>query len=75
MLNKKLCGQMYQGVVKIVKINNYYKLVNLDEAGTALEFTVNSRNTKSVQRLRLPLPDGVIGCLLQKFFRKIKVVF
>ncbi len=51
MLNKKLCGQMYQGVVKIVKIHDYYKLVNLDEAGTALEFAVKMREIP--QRFRM----------------------
>jgi aminoglycoside phosphotransferase family enzyme len=42
-LNKQLCGRMYLGVVKIIKIDNTYKLVNLDKIGTSLEFAVKMR--------------------------------
>jgi aminoglycoside phosphotransferase family enzyme len=39
-INTILCGRMYQGVVKIVKAGNKYKIVNLIEAGKPLEFAV-----------------------------------
>lgn len=39
-LNRILCGQMYQGVVKFVKAGNNYKIVNLNELGNPLEFAV-----------------------------------
>lgn len=40
MLNRPLCGKMYQGVVKIVKIDHKYKVVNLNACGKSLEFAV-----------------------------------
>ncbi|MGB5089921.1 MAG: hypothetical protein WBN72_03145 [Nitrososphaeraceae archaeon] len=39
-LNRILCGQMYQGVVKFIKAGNNYKIVNLNEPGIPLEFAV-----------------------------------
>lgn len=39
-INKMLCGSMYQSVVKVIKTDSVYKLVNLDEKGTALEYAV-----------------------------------
>ncbi len=40
MLNRPLCGKMYQGVVKVVKTNDKYKIVNLNGPGKPLEFAV-----------------------------------
>ena len=40
MLNRPLCGKMYQGVVKIVKIDHKYKIVNLNACGKPLEFAI-----------------------------------
>ena len=40
MLNRPLCGKMYQGVVKIVKIDHKYKIVNLNAYGKPLEFAI-----------------------------------
>ncbi len=40
MLNRPLCGKMYQGVVKVVKIDHKYKIVNLNRPGKPLEFAV-----------------------------------
>ncbi len=56
MLNRRLCGQMYQGVVKIVKIDNNYKLVNLGEAGKPLEFAVKMMEIP--QKFRM---DNLLG--------------
>jgi aminoglycoside phosphotransferase family enzyme len=39
-LNRQLCGNMYQGVVKIVKTDGEYKIVRLKGAGSPLEFAV-----------------------------------
>lgn len=39
-LNRILCGQMYQGVVKFVKAGKNYKILNLNEPGKPLEFAV-----------------------------------
>ena len=40
MLNTALCGQMYQGVVKIIKIGNKYRFVNFNDPGKSLEYAV-----------------------------------
>jgi len=40
MLNRQLCGKMYQSVVKVVKIDHKFKIVNLEEHGKPLEFAV-----------------------------------
>jgi aminoglycoside phosphotransferase family enzyme len=40
MLNRPLCGKMYQGIVKVVKIDHKFKIVNLKEHGRPLEFAV-----------------------------------
>ena len=40
MLNRPLCGKMYQGVVKVVKIDHKFKIVNPKEYGKPLEFAV-----------------------------------
>lgn len=40
MLNRPLCGKMYQGVAKVVKIDHKYKIVNLNGPGKPLEFAV-----------------------------------
>jgi Uncharacterized protein conserved in bacteria len=39
-LNKPLCGNMYQSVVKLVIQNGKYKFVNLQEKARALEYAV-----------------------------------
>ena len=39
-LNKVLCGDMYQGVVKIVNENGDKKIINLEQKGRALEYAV-----------------------------------
>lgn len=50
-INKMLCGSMYQSVVKVIKTDSIYKLVNLDEKGTALEYAV--KMTQMRQNFRL----------------------
>jgi len=50
-LNKNACGQMYLCMVKIVKNNHSYKLVNLNEKGAALEYAIKMKEVP--QRLRL----------------------
>lgn len=40
MLNKVLCGKMYQGVMKIVKDDGKYKVVNLQYAGKPIEYAI-----------------------------------
>jgi aminoglycoside phosphotransferase family enzyme len=39
-LNRQLCGKMYQSVVKIVKTDSKYMIVSLKGAGNPLEFAV-----------------------------------
>ena len=34
MLNRTVCGKMYQGVVKVVKIDHKFKIVNLNTVDT-----------------------------------------
>jgi aminoglycoside phosphotransferase family enzyme len=40
LLNKELCGKMYQGVMKIVKDNGKYKVANLHRAGKPIEYAI-----------------------------------
>jgi aminoglycoside phosphotransferase family enzyme len=40
MLNKMLCGKMYQGVMKIVKDNGEYKVVDLHRSGKPIEYAI-----------------------------------
>lgn len=40
LLNRPLCGEMYQKVVKIVYENNIYKIVELNQKGKPLEYAV-----------------------------------
>lgn len=73
-LNRILCGQMYLCVVKIVKRNSDYKLVSLDEKGTALEYAVKMKEFP--QKLRLDnllklnkLNNHVLDLLIDKLFK------
>mgnify|MGYP001093227120 FL=1 len=50
-LNKNLCGSMYLSVVKIIKKNSDYKLVSLDENGTALEYALKMKEFPQKSRL------------------------
>ena len=50
-LNKNLCGPMYLCVVKIIKRNGNYKLVSLDESGTALEYAIKMKEFPQKFRL------------------------
>ena len=50
-LNKNLCGSMYLSVVKIIKKNSDYKLVSLDEKGTALEYALKMKEFPQKSRL------------------------
>ena len=50
-LNKNLCGPMYLCVVKIIKRNSNYKLVSLDESGTALEYAIKMKEFPQKFRL------------------------
>lgn len=55
-LNKNLCSQMYLSVVKIVKNNSDYKLVNLHKKDAALDYAVKMKEIP--QKLRL---DNLLG--------------
>jgi aminoglycoside phosphotransferase family enzyme len=51
MLNKELCCKMYQGVMKIVKDNGEYKVVNLHRAGKPIEYAI--KMVEIPQRFRM----------------------
>lgn len=50
-LNKNLCHQMYLCIMKIVKNNDDYKLVNLNEKGVALEYAIKMKEIPQKRRL------------------------
>lgn len=71
MLNRPICGKMYQGIVKVVKISRKYKIVNLNAHGKPLEFAV--KMLEIPQRFRMDnllrlhrINGGVIDLLIEK---------
>lgn len=73
-LNKKLCGKMYLCMVKIVKNNDNYELVNLNQRGTALEYAIKMQEMP--QKLRLDnllrlnkLNNGALESLTQNLVK------
>ena len=63
-LNKFLCGDMYQGVVKIVKENgkngNNMRIVNQEENGRALEYAVKMLEIPQKYRMDNLLASGKV---------------
>ena len=71
MLNRPICGKMYQGIVKVVKIGRKYKIVNLNAHGKPLEFAV--KMLQIPHRFRMDnllhlhrINGGVIDLLIEK---------
>jgi aminoglycoside phosphotransferase family enzyme len=71
MLNRPICGKMYQGIVKVVKIGRKYKIVNLNAHGKPFEFAV--KMLEIPQRFRMDnllrlhrINGGVIDLLIEK---------
>ena len=50
-LNKNACGQIYLYMVKIVKNNGNYRLVNLKKKGAALEYAIKMKEIPKKLRL------------------------
>jgi aminoglycoside phosphotransferase family enzyme len=40
LLNRPLCGNMYQGIVKVVRCNGQFRIVNISHEGKGLEYAV-----------------------------------
>lgn len=68
MLNKVLCGQMYQGVMKIVKDKGKYRVVNLHRAGKPIEYAI--KMLEIPQRFRM---DKLVnsGAITKKEINKL----
>jgi aminoglycoside phosphotransferase family enzyme len=50
-LNKSFCGDMYLCMVKIIKSDGNYKLINLDEKGIPIEYAVKMKEFPQKHRL------------------------
>lgn len=79
-LNRRLCGKMYQDVVKIVKTDSGYKVVNLDEAGRPLEFAV--RMLEIPQKFRMDnllrlnkINSSIVDILVDRLVKFHKVTY
>jgi len=68
MLNKMLCGKMYQGVMKIVKDNGKYKVVDLHRSGKPIEYAIKMMEIP--QRFRM---DNLVisGAITKKEINKL----
>ena len=60
-LNRPLCGNIYQSVVKIIKENNRYKFVDLKEKGTPLEYAVKMIEIPQKFRMDNLVKEGKIN--------------
>jgi aminoglycoside phosphotransferase family enzyme len=78
-LNKLLCGNMYQGVVKIVKENgkngNNMRIVNQEENGRALEYAVKMLEIPQKFRMDNLLASGKVTLKNIKSLTKTLVKF
>jgi aminoglycoside phosphotransferase family enzyme len=78
-LNKLLCGNMYQGVVKIVKENgkngNNMRIVNQEENGRALEYAVKMLEIPQKFRMDNLLASGKVTLKTIKSLTKTLVKF
>ncbi|MDH3794382.1 MAG: hypothetical protein OER78_04815 [Nitrosopumilus sp.] len=60
-LNKILCGDMYQGIVKIVNDKGTFKISDLRKKGKALEYAVKMREIPQKNRMDLLLHQNKIN--------------
>jgi aminoglycoside phosphotransferase family enzyme len=78
-LNKFLCGDMYQGVVKIVKENgkngNNMRIVNQEENGRALEYAVKMLEIPQKFRMDNLLASGKVTLKTIEILTKTLVKF
>src|SRR5919202_4777563 len=67
MLNKVLCGDMYIGVVKVIKEENNgssssrFKIVDLEENGKAVEYSLKMRQIPNKFRMDNLITAGKVG--------------
>jgi aminoglycoside phosphotransferase family enzyme len=50
-LNRQLCGNMYQGIVKVIISNGVCRIINLSQKGEALEYAVKMREIPQKYRM------------------------
>jgi aminoglycoside phosphotransferase family enzyme len=60
-LNKVLCGDMYEGVVKIVNENGSKRIINLEQNGRALEYAVKMLEIPQKFRMDNILAEGKVS--------------
>ena len=75
LLNKPLCGSMYQKVVKIVNDNDIFKIVNLRESGIPIEYAVKMIEIPQKFRMDNLLRDGKIDIKTVESLTKILIKF
>ena len=74
-LNKTLCGNMYQKVVKIVNKNDIFKIVDLRDHGRAIEYAVKMIEIPQKFRMDNLLQDGKIDTKTVECLTKILIKF
>jgi aminoglycoside phosphotransferase family enzyme len=75
-LNKVLCGDMYQGVVKIVNKNgNNMRIINIEHKGRALEYAVKMLEIPQKFRMDNLLAAGKVSLKTIESLTKILVKF
>jgi aminoglycoside phosphotransferase family enzyme len=75
MLNRILCGDMYQSVVKIIKKNEIFKFVELNKKGQPLEYAVKMIEIPQKFRMDNLVKSGVVNKRIIKSLTDILVKF
>jgi len=75
LLNKPLCGSMYQKVVKIVTDNHIFKIVDLRDSGIPIEYAVKMIEIPQKFRMDNLLRYGKIDIKTVEYLTKILIKF
>ena len=75
MLNKYLCGNMYQSVVKIIEKNGIFRFVDLKEKGRPLEYAVKMIEIPQKFRMDNLVKAGKINEKMINFLTEIIIHF
>lgn len=74
-LNKTLCGNMYQKVVKIVNDNDIFKIVDLGDSGRPIEYAVKMIEIPQRFRMDNLLREGKIDMKTVESITKLLIKF
>ena len=74
-LNKILCSDMYQGIVKIVNDNGTFKITDLQKKGKAFDYAVKMREIPQKNRMDLLLHQNKINIKTMDRLIKILIQF